>query len=98
MNQATTIGNYIIGKTIGEGAFGKVKLGTHTLTAEKVAIKILEKDRIRDYTELESVSRELHILRSVNHPHVVQLYEVKLHTDNRHLQADLLHNGILRGW
>lgn len=23
------IGNYIIGKTIGEGTFGKVRLGTH---------------------------------------------------------------------
>jgi len=28
--------NYIIGKTIGEGTFGKVKIGTHTLTGEKV--------------------------------------------------------------
>lgn len=26
------IGYYLIGKTIGEGTFGKVKLGTHTLT------------------------------------------------------------------
>ena len=31
------------GKTLGEGTFGKVKLGTHVLTGEKVAIKILEK-------------------------------------------------------
>ena len=30
------VGNYIIGNTIGEGTFGKVKLGTHTLTNEKV--------------------------------------------------------------
>lgn len=32
-----------MGKTIGEGTFGKVKLGTHTLTGERVAIKILVK-------------------------------------------------------
>lgn len=31
------------GKTLGEGTFGKVKLATHILTGEKVAIKILEK-------------------------------------------------------
>lgn len=37
------IGNYILGKTIGEGTFGKVKLASHTLTKEKVAIKILVK-------------------------------------------------------
>lgn len=39
-------GHYILGKTIGEGTFGKVKLGTHILTGEKVAVKILEKERI----------------------------------------------------
>jgi 5'-AMP-activated protein kinase catalytic alpha subunit len=37
------IGNYTIMKTIGEGTFGKVKLGIHIPTQEKVAIKILEK-------------------------------------------------------
>lgn len=41
--QSRQIGHYVIGKTIGEGTFGKVKMGTHTLTQEKVAIKILEK-------------------------------------------------------
>jgi len=41
-----TVGNYILGKTIGEGTFGKVRLGTHIHTQEKVAVKILEKDRI----------------------------------------------------
>ena len=35
------IGNYALVKTIGEGTFGKVKLAVHTLTKEKVAIKIL---------------------------------------------------------
>ena len=31
-----SIGHYIIGKNIGEGTFGKVKLGTHNITGEKV--------------------------------------------------------------
>lgn len=42
------IGNYFVGKTIGQGTFGKVRVGTHVLTEEKVAIKILEKDKIKD--------------------------------------------------
>jgi serine/threonine protein kinase len=33
-----SIGHYIIGKNIGEGTFGKVKLGTHILTGEKVRL------------------------------------------------------------
>jgi hypothetical protein len=35
-----SIGHYIIGKAIGEGTFGKVKLGTHILTGEKVMVLI----------------------------------------------------------
>lgn len=34
--KAKSIGHYIIGKEIGQGTFGKVKLGTHILTGEKV--------------------------------------------------------------
>ena len=62
---------YHIGKTIGEGTFGKVKVGTHILTDEKVAIKILEKDRIIEVADVERVQREIHILKLVRHPHII---------------------------
>lgn len=70
------IGNYFIEKSIGEGTFGKVKLGTHTLTGQKVAIKILEKDRITDVSDVERVAREIHILKMIRHPNIIQLYEI----------------------
>ena len=70
------IGQYILGKSIGEGTFGKVKLGRHVTTNEKVAVKILEKSKITDVTDVERVSREIHILKIVQHPHVIQLYEI----------------------
>lgn len=71
-----SIGHYIIGKTIGEGTFGKVKLGTHILTGDKVAVKILEKERINDVADVERVSREIHILKLIRHPNIIQLYEI----------------------
>jgi 5'-AMP-activated protein kinase, catalytic alpha subunit len=71
-----SIGPYNLGKTIGQGTFGKVKLGTHQLTDEKVAVKILEKDRIKDVADVERVAREIHILKLIRHPHIIQLYEV----------------------
>ena len=46
-----TIGAYMVGKSIGEGTFGKVKMGTHIATGEKVAIKILEKSRIIEVSD-----------------------------------------------
>jgi 5'-AMP-activated protein kinase catalytic alpha subunit len=70
------IGNYFLQKTIGEGTFGKVKLGIHTLTGEKVAVKILEKERITDASDVERVSREIHILKLIRHPNIIQLYEI----------------------
>lgn len=61
---------------MGEGTFGKVKLGIHTQTQEKVAIKILEKSKITDVADVERVTREINILKQVRHPNIIQLYEI----------------------
>eukprot|EP00437_Effrenium_voratum_P055875 CAMPEP_0181525444 /NCGR_PEP_ID=MMETSP1110-20121109/68971_1 /TAXON_ID=174948 /ORGANISM="Symbiodinium sp., Strain CCMP421" /LENGTH=657 /DNA_ID=CAMNT_0023656249 /DNA_START=111 /DNA_END=2081 /DNA_ORIENTATION=+ len=70
------LGHYILGKTIGEGTFGKVKLGRHILTGERVAVKVLEKERIQEVADIERVAREVQLLKLIRHPHVVQLYEI----------------------
>ena len=41
-----------------------------------MAIKILEKERIVDVADVERVTREIHILKTVRHPNVLQLYEI----------------------
>lgn len=66
----------MISKTIGQGTFGKVKVATHVLTGEKVAVKILEKERIEDVNDVERVAREIHILKMIRHPNIIQLYEI----------------------
>lgn len=43
---------------------------------QQVAIKILEKDRIKDKKDVERITREIKILKKVRHPNVIQLYEV----------------------
>ena len=42
-----TVGKYQIGKTLGEGTFGKVKYAMNTETGESVAIKVLDKEKIQ---------------------------------------------------
>ena len=76
MKHATDEFYFNIGRSLGQGTFGKVRLGTHLITGEKVAIKILEKDKIKDQSDVERVTREIHILKIVRHPNVIQLYEV----------------------
>ncbi|RLN94961.1 hypothetical protein BBJ28_00021667, partial [Nothophytophthora sp. Chile5] len=70
------IGEYALGETIGKGTFGKVRLGLHLLTGEKVAVKILEKKRIVQAADVERVAREIKILKRNRHLNVIQLYEV----------------------
>jgi len=72
----SSIGHYILGKTIGEGTFGKVKLGTHLPTGEQVAVKILERHRIKEVADVQRVAREIHILKKVHHPHIIKLFEI----------------------
>lgn len=40
------VGKYEIGKTLGEGSFGKVKYGRHVETGQSVAIKIIARDHV----------------------------------------------------
>ena len=72
----------IVGSTIGEGTFGKVKLGVHNPTKQKVAIKILEKEKIVDFNDIKRIQREISILKEIRHPYIVQLYEI-LETDEQ---------------
>jgi serine/threonine protein kinase len=69
--EGTKLGHYILGKSLGKGTFGKVKMATHELTLESVAIKILEKARIKDRKDIERISREIKILKKVRHPNVI---------------------------
>ncbi len=46
-------------------------------SGEKVAVKILEKERIVDVSDVERVTREIHILKLIRHPYVIQLYDVR---------------------
>ncbi|KAJ6851490.1 SNF1-related protein kinase catalytic subunit alpha KIN10-like [Iris pallida] len=68
--------NYKLGKTLGIGSFGKVKIAEHALTGHKVAIKILNRRKIKSMEMEEKVRREIKILRLFMHPHIIRLYEV----------------------
>ena len=70
------IGCYIFGETVGHGSFGKVKMAKHEFTGHQVAVKILNKDKIKDVHMAEKIQREILILKLLHHPHIIKLYEV----------------------
>ena len=67
---------FILGKKLGEGTFGTVRLGTHKITGEKVAIKILDKKKILEETDKTRLEREIKIMKIIRHPNIVHLYNV----------------------
>lgn len=70
------VGNYIVGKMLGSGSFGEVRVGTHVVTGEKVALKILDKAKISTTSDLNMVVHEIQVLKLINHKNLVRLYEV----------------------
>ncbi|KAI8340932.1 kinase-like domain-containing protein, partial [Chlamydoabsidia padenii] len=80
VNQRDPLGHYRLVETLGIGEFGKIKLGIHTETDQKVAIKIIKKRS--DPTILAKIEREIEILKSLRHPHIVKLIEV-VETDTK---------------
>ncbi|XP_060574965.1 5'-AMP-activated protein kinase catalytic subunit alpha-2-like isoform X4 [Ruditapes philippinarum] len=70
------IGHYIIGDTLGVGTFGKVKIATHQLTNHKVAVKILNRQKIKALDVVGKIRKEIQNLKLFRHPHIIKLYQV----------------------
>lgn len=70
------IGHYILGQTLGVGTFGKVKIGEHQLTKHKVAVKILNRQKIKSLDVVGKIRREIQNLKLFRHPHIIKLYQV----------------------
>ncbi|KAF2820297.1 Pkinase-domain-containing protein [Ophiobolus disseminans] len=77
-------GNYILGQTIGEGEFGKVKIGWKRDSTIEVAIKLIRRETLGgNSNRLQKIYREIQILRQLDHPNIVRLHEM-VETD-RHI-------------
>ena len=73
-NNEKIICDFIIKEKLGEGTFGKVRLGINRQTEETVAIKILDKKKIIKERDKKRIEKELNILKSLRHPNIVHLY------------------------
>lgn len=75
--KTTKFGEYFLGNTLGEGEFGKVKMGWKQEGGVQVAIKLIRRDSVgSNPTRLAKIYREIAILREILHPNIVRLHEM----------------------
>uniref|UniRef100_A0A914DLW6 non-specific serine/threonine protein kinase n=1 Tax=Acrobeloides nanus TaxID=290746 RepID=A0A914DLW6_9BILA len=74
-HQVQYCGPYKLEKTLGKGQTGLVKTGIHCISGRKVAVKIVNKEKLNE-SVLQKVEREIAIMKLIEHPHVLHLYDV----------------------
>ncbi|GBG27917.1 Protein kinase, putative [Hondaea fermentalgiana] len=90
------VGSYILGKFLGSGSFGKVHIGTHIMTHEKVALKFLSKNQMGSTQDAERVFTEIQCLNSLDHPNVIKLLHVIQTPDDMVLALEFASGGDLK--
>uniref|UniRef100_A0A8D0A5H5 non-specific serine/threonine protein kinase n=1 Tax=Sander lucioperca TaxID=283035 RepID=A0A8D0A5H5_SANLU len=86
------VGFYEIICTLGKGNFAVVKLARHKVTKTQVAIKIIDKTRLNP-SNLEKIYREVQIMKLLNHPHIIKLYQVMETKDMLYIVTEYAKNG-----
>jgi len=73
-----SVGPFLLGETIGRGSIGRVKLAVHKETGFKIAIKIVDKEKITEVNPhlLQKIEREIVLMKLLKHRNILKLYEV----------------------
>jgi len=94
--QMERVGSYWLGKFLGSGSFGKVHMGQHVMTNDKVALKFMRKSEMGTFQDAERVFTEIQCLNSLDHPNVIKLYQVINTQDDMVLALEYASGGDLK--
>jgi pSer/pThr/pTyr-binding forkhead associated (FHA) protein/predicted Ser/Thr protein kinase len=75
INQLPTLGDYVLEKELGKGAFGIVYLARHRHTSQRVALKIMQSHVAVNEKARKLFEREIEIAKRLKHPSIVRLLE-----------------------
>ena len=68
---------YKIGRVLGEGSFGQVRIALQRQANYKCAIKVIRKERFENMKILETLMRnELQVLEQLSHPNIMRIFEL----------------------
>ena len=76
LESSKSISKLIVGEKLGKGTFGFVRIATHSLTGEKIAIKIFDKLKIIKENDKTRLEHEIKALKQIRHPNLLHLYSV----------------------
>ena len=93
-NDYSNINNYEFKKTIGEGNFAKVKLSIFKSTNEEFAIKIINKNKIKEKMK-NTIFRENEIISKLNHPNIIKVFKIIEDSENFYIIMENCKNGEL---
>ncbi|KAK8950485.1 CBL-interacting protein kinase 18 [Platanthera guangdongensis] len=75
-NKGCLLQKYELGRLLGQGTFAKVYYARSISTSQSVAIKMIDKEKVLKVGLMDQIKREISVMRLVQHPNIVQLYEV----------------------
>ena len=83
-----------IKETLGSGSFSLVKLGINKITKEKVAVKIMNKEKMNT-TRLESARTEIEIMKICQHPNIIHFIDSNETEDKIYIFMEFCEGGTL---
>lgn len=88
--------NFTLGKQLGKGSFGEVRLCLNKATNVQCAIKIVNKSHIGQHQVLLNLmEQELEVLQNTDHPHIVRVMELLEDDVNFYIISELITGGEL---
>jgi len=93
----TQIGTYRIEALLGAGGMGTVYRALDTKLNRPVAIKFLSSE-VADQAARRRFQREAEMASSLNHPHILTVYDAGEFEGQQYLVTELVDGGTLRSW
>lgn len=91
------LGHYRVEQLLGLGGMGRVYAGTDTRLGRRVAIKLLLNEGADEATRAR-FAREARLVSSLNHPHILTVYDVGEHDSRPYLVTEFVDGGTLAQW
>ncbi|KAF7329141.1 Non-specific serine/threonine protein kinase [Mycena kentingensis (nom. inval.)] len=95
------LGDYTLGRTLGQGSMGRVKIATHNVTGEEFAVKILPRARVTAQSSSKEASKEVRTLREaglsllLHHPYICGMREMIVHPNHYYMVFEYVNGGQL---